>query len=143
MWRLLRYFKAATPAKQSDEDGEAYLVSLGFRVESSHDQWRCGGRCAQMQRPGTFMVWVAHGVLYGDPLWSVVTRLRQTAHNGSFTAWCLACCGSFTGPMTADEMLQADRTPPTKGITLMPGESVAFGIYLSGARDPDDGDTSE
>ena len=155
--------QAIISVTQTDEDVEAYLVSLGFRVEHPDREWRCGGGCNSMQKPSAAMVWVEDGAMRGDPMWSVVSRQRRHAYNGYGTAWCLACCRSFK-PMTPEEMAKADSTPhdpiPTipitcgslpanarpfvQGMTLLPGESVVLTIPLAmGAVDPGDGGSSE
>jgi hypothetical protein len=117
---LRRWWRRNHPNALTDAEFEAYLVSLRFRIEHSAREWRCGGRCWQMQKPGAAQVWIEDGASHGDPMWSVVTRQRRHMWNGHRTAWCLECCRLFT-PMTPEEMAQTDATPhdPIPTIPLM------------------------
>jgi hypothetical protein len=125
MWSFFTQFRRRVrPLQLSDEDFSAYLVSLGIRIEKPFREqaWRCY-ECSRMQHGTELQVWIPDGARTADPLWSVVETNRRWFYNGSFSAWCLSCCRSFT-PMSAAEMLRSGETPhdpiPTITLTVPP-----------------------
>jgi hypothetical protein len=91
--------KMVSPPEKAPVQSLAASLGLvrGLRVETAHRQYRCEA-CSRMQPRGSYEVWVPDWTQRNDPAWAIEERCRESAYNGSWTAWCLSCAPKAPRP---------------------------------------------
>lgn len=80
------------PSAAPHHDGSEELGILPCLRANRDDRggWRCS-HCREMQKPGTYLVWVPDNTHISESAESITEASRQGAYNGHSSGWCLSC----------------------------------------------------